>query len=152
WLEKFEGRPGVTRVVENDITYLIGAGSTEDSKLLVISGQEFFDAIPSSLRLECFHRILRAGLSEFRPGLVKMPLTWRRFNAGSLTSFQSNRQPSGITFRVYADLAPEATSHVYIFHLSKVEEPLTRAKYNADLFVDAVLNYEHARRKGSKPK
>jgi hypothetical protein len=120
---------GISRVDDHQITYLIGATSSADSRLLVISeGGGFFDALPEALRLECLQRILRAGLSEFRPGLVKIPLSWRIFHAGSLMSFQSNRQPSGITYRTYADVAPEGTNHVYIFHLSKTDnEPLTRA-------------------------
>jgi hypothetical protein len=45
--------------------------------------------MPQSARLECFHRVLRAALSEFRPGLVKLPLEWKIFHNGSLVSFRA---------------------------------------------------------------
>jgi len=98
WLETLEAPAGISRVDADQIVYLIGDTSITESRLLVISGHKgsFFDALPQALRLECFQRILRSGLSEFRPGLVKMPLSWRIFHAGSLMSFQSNPQPSGI--------------------------------------------------------
>jgi hypothetical protein len=89
--------------------------------------------------------VIRAGLSRFWPGFVKLPLEWRLFHSGSLLSFQTNRVQTGIKTRVYLDLAPEGTNHVYVYHLSKVDnEPLTRAAYDPNLFADAYLGYESA--------
>src|SRR5437899_2771404 len=67
--------PGVTRVDQENITYFIGDGATSTSRLLVVCGGPdgpLRVGTPSS-RAECFNRILRAGLSQFWPGFVKLP-------------------------------------------------------------------------------
>jgi hypothetical protein len=138
---------GVTNIDHNGITYLLGDGATRESRLLVIRGDPDgpLTAGSSASRAECFNRALRAGLSKFWPGFVKLPLGWRLFHSGSLLSFQTNRFNTGIRFRLYVDLAPEGTDHVYAYHLSKTDdEPLNRANYDAELFVDAYLGYEAA--------
>src|SRR3954468_22237970 len=75
WVDHFEAPPGIERVVHNGTTYLIGAGSLADSRLLVIASTSgtLFNEIPRPSRLECFQRVLRAALSQFRPGFVKIP-------------------------------------------------------------------------------
>lgn len=138
---------GVAKVSAGEITYLIGNSAALTSRLLVISGGSagFLSTLPSALRLECFNRILRAALSQFRPNLVKIPLEWRVFHSGSLISFQANRVQTGNNARVYLDVAPEGTRHVYAFHVSISEkEPLTRAASNANAFIEAVIGYESA--------
>ena len=139
--------PGVTQIEQNGILYLIGDGASPASRLIVVRGDHdgpLSVGTPKS-RAECFNRVVRAGLSRFWPGFVKLPLEWRLFHSGSLLSFQTNRMQTGIKSCVYVDLAPEGTNHVYVYHLSKVDnELLTRAAYDPELFVDAYLGYESA--------
>jgi hypothetical protein len=138
---------GIHQIELDEIVYLIGASATRDSRLLVIRGDPDgpLSAGAATSKNECFNRMLRAGLSRFWPGFVKLPLEWRLFHSGSLLSFQTNRLQTGIKSRLCIDLAPEGTNHVYAYHLSKVEnEPLSRAGYDAGLFEDAYLGYEIA--------
>lgn len=148
WLVQLAPLPdGVVRVEHGQFTYLIGAEATKGSRLLTIPADSsgVFSSLAASARLECFQRVLRAALSQFRPGLVKLPLGWRIFHSASLISFQSNRKGTGLSARVYVDVAPEGTAHVYAFHISNASsEPLSRIGYDEDLFVDTVLGFEDA--------
>lgn len=149
WLDELKPLPfGVHHVEREGMSYLIGENSRPDARLLVVSSTPagIFAELPKSMRLECFHRVLRAALSQFSPGFVKIPLDWRIFHSGSLISFHSNRASSGVRARAYLDMRPDGSKHVYAFRICTDErDPLTRTGYDIDLFVDAVLNYEAAR-------
>jgi hypothetical protein len=137
---------GLTRIEHHDIAYYLDDNASRNSRLLVVlAGSDGpLTVTPTSGRLECFSRILRAGLSQFSPGLVQLPLKWKIYHQGSLLSFQSNRLTAGITTRIYLDVAPEGTNHVFAYHLSDEKEPLTREAYDAGLFEDAYFGFEEA--------
>jgi hypothetical protein len=137
---------GITRVQHDKITYLLGANATPTSRLLVISGdgEQFLPDVPEELRYEAFGRILRAALHQFQPH-ISIHANWKPFHSGSLLSFQSNRWNAHVRHRVFLDLAPEGTEHVYAYRISvDPTEPLDRAYCDVDLFTTAVVYLDAA--------
>src|SRR4051812_14343342 len=107
---------GLRRIELQGILFLIDRNARPDARLLIVSGrgQLFFPELPQDARLDCFLRILRVALSQFQRG-INIPVDWRTYHSGSLVSFQSNRWGSRLNSRVYVDLSPEGTNHVYAF-------------------------------------
>ena len=151
WLDGAEpGAPieGLRQVVYDGFLYLIAGTEPQPTHLLVVAnsmGSNFF-SMPEHGRIECFQRLVKVGLSQIDRG-VKLPADWRAFHSGSLISFQSNRFATKIRSRVYVDLSPEGTSHIFAYALEDNDAAaLSREKYDADIFSDAVLNFEEAYR------
>jgi hypothetical protein len=141
------GGLGVTRVETNNIAYYLSSTATAESRLLVIIGGPLGPlATPDpAIRQECVHRILRAALSQFWPTYVKIPMSWRVYHTGSLTSFHTNRFQSGITARLFVDAKPENTNHVYAYYVARAgNEALDRERSDGVLFTEACLALETA--------
>lgn len=149
WFGSFalpESVAGLRRIELQGVLYLLDQNARPDARLLIISGRGhlFFPELPQDARLECFSRILRVALSQFQRG-INIPIDWRTYHSGSLVSFQSNRWASRLNSRVYIDLSPEGTNHIYAFSIvNSTNAPLTRAGFDAGLFEDAVLLYADA--------
>ena len=120
WLDTLQPLPpGVERVDHEGITYLVGGTAKPDARLLVIAANkgQLLGELRVHHRLECLHRILRAALSQFSPGYVKIPLDWQVFHSGSLISFHTDRLGAGARARAYLDVRPEGLRHVFAYRI-----------------------------------
>ena len=148
WLEDFHTNYHDTRIssrVVDGIVYLLSdTASTRDRLGVIAAGAGgFLSEIPEYCRVEAMARAIRAILSVIEP-TVEIPTSWRKYNRGSVLTFQSNSLRSNCRARFMLERSPRGTRHVYLFAIDTDERDASSVPRNWQVFDAAVSNYPTA--------
>ncbi|HHK8202615.1 TPA: UvrD-helicase domain-containing protein [Serratia marcescens] len=131
---------------ETDVLYLLSKQANEDSKLLIIdtSRSGVFERIDRKTKNDTFYRILRIGSLSISPGKVMVPTKWAPYHSGSLLSIQSSHSFNNDKGRVFFDLNPCGTNHIYAYAFDNNKKDISLVNKDKDIFITAINSFENA--------